>query len=430
MKFFGDIVPPSPSRRAALRSQTGLSGRLARFSEDEAGNLTIMSVFMFIGITAICGVGVDLMMNETERTRLQNSLDSAVLAAANITQERDAETVVNDYMSAHGMGSALGMVDAERTYSESRVMAQAAKTTESLFGDVIGVDQLRATAIAEAENAVGNVEISMVLDVSGSMGWGVGGGSSESKNQALRRAANTFVDTVLDPTRGGLTSVNLVSYDSYTNIGPHLADELLSGPDRCYHFRNRDFNTLEISFSEYDVDDAQGARSRYPRCNFTQTEDITVHQNNADALRGQIAELGASGWTAIEVGMKWGLAFLDPSTNDVVRSMVSRGQTPAGMSDRPAAYNDPQTNKYVVLMTDGDNTVHSRQDQQLAHICGLARDQGIVIFGVAFAAPAAGVAAMRSCASSDAHFFNVQGTDIEEAFAAIAASITQLKLTQ
>jgi len=60
--------------------------------------------------------------------------------------------------------------------------------------------------------------------------------------------------------------------------------------------------------------------------------------------------------------------------------------------------------------------------------CGLLT--GIVIFAIGFEAPSGGQNLMRACASSDSHYFDVDGVEISEAFSAIARTINQLRLTQ
>lgn len=72
----------------------------------------------------------------------------------------------------------------------------------------------------------------------------------------------------------------------------------------------------------------------------------------------------------------------------------------------------------------------SQADSRLSDICEAARDEGIIIYTVAFEAPSGGQAALRDCASSPTHYFDVDGTDISEAFSAIASDIRALKLTQ
>jgi Flp pilus assembly protein TadG len=72
----------------------------------------------------------------------------------------------------------------------------------------------------------------------------------------------------------------------------------------------------------------------------------------------------------------------------------------------------------------------SKADTRLSQVCAAARDRNIVIYSVAFEAPSRGRNALRDCASSPNHYFDVDGVEISEAFSAIASDIRALKLTQ
>ena len=71
-----------------------------------------------------------------------------------------------------------------------------------------------------------------------------------------------------------------------------------------------------------------------------------------------------------------------------------------------------------------DNTQHG--------ICDAARvDNDILVFTIAFEAPSGGETQMRQCATSEGYYFDANnGTELDEAFQAIAAQITKLRLTQ
>jgi hypothetical protein len=69
-------------------------------------------------------------------------------------------------------------------------------------------------------------------------------------------------------------------------------------------------------------------------------------------------------------------------------------------------------------------------DSRLSQICQAAKDEGVIIYTIAFEAPYGGQAALADCASSPSHYFDVAGTDISDAFSAIASDIKNLKLTQ
>ena len=56
-------------------------------------------------------------------------------------------------------------------------------------------------------------------------------------------------------------------------------------------------------------------------------------------------------------------------------------------------------------------------------ICEAAKDAGIIVFTIGFEAPRSGQAILRECASSDSHFYDVEGLEIADAFASIASAI-------
>ncbi|MEM7530437.1 MAG: hypothetical protein AAF416_22850, partial [Pseudomonadota bacterium] len=73
----------------------------------------------------------------------------------------------------------------------------------------------------------------------------------------------------------------------------------------------------------------------------------------------------------------------------------------------------------------------SEPDALLFEICDQAKDQGIIIYTIAFelSAGSRGARALKECASSDDKAYNVGGYNLAEAFDAIVADISNLKLT-
>jgi len=80
----------------------------------------------------------------------------------------------------------------------------------------------------------------------------------------------------------------------------------------------------------------------------------------------------------------------------------------------------------------------STKDTRTANICEATRDEGVVVYGIAFEAPEPGLDTIKNCASSDSHVYEVnadgnlgdQNITLEEAFESIASSIRKLRLTQ
>ncbi|MGA9412703.1 MAG: Tad domain-containing protein, partial [Roseobacter sp.] len=77
------------------------------FSRNEDGSITVFAIFMIFMMLMVCGISVDLMQNEMTRTKVQNTLDRAILAASDLEQQRDPDDVVDDYFAKAGMTSFL-----------------------------------------------------------------------------------------------------------------------------------------------------------------------------------------------------------------------------------------------------------------------------------------------------------------------------------
>jgi hypothetical protein len=79
-------------------------------------------------------------------------------------------------------------------------------------------------------------------------------------------------------------------------------------------------------------------------------------------------------------------------------------------------------------------------DTQLQDVCTLAKGKrNIVIYGIAFDAPAAGALQIKKCTSGynplqptgeNPYYFSSTPSNIKTAFRAIATNISQLRLTQ
>src|SRR5688572_26349907 len=79
------------------------AARLRGFARCERGSFTIFTLYLILAMLIICGVSVDVMRFEAKRTRVQNTLDRAVLAAADMSQTLTAAQVVHSYFEKAGL---------------------------------------------------------------------------------------------------------------------------------------------------------------------------------------------------------------------------------------------------------------------------------------------------------------------------------------
>ena len=200
----------------------------------------VFSVFMFLIILFLGALGVDLMRFEMERAKLQSTLDRAVLAAADIDQSLDPAMVVNDYFTKSGLGGSVTGVTVTQGLGYRSVSATARKSVSTQLVHMLGIESMSAPASGAAEERVDNVEISLVLDISGSMG-------SNNRMTNLRSAGHEFIDAIFDNSAANKVSLSIVPYNGQVNIGPDLIDK--------YNITHRHTNTycVDLPSSVYNT---------------------------------------------------------------------------------------------------------------------------------------------------------------------------------
>lgn len=335
---------------------------LHRFARDEDGVMVILSIYMFLIMILVGGIGVDLMRYEMERTRLQNTLDRAVLAAADLDQTLNPKDVVMNYFDKSGLGDRLTRDDVTVTQGVGYRMVQAtARTTvNTQFMHMMGVDTMTAPGAGAAEESIGSVEVSLVLDISGSM-------NSNSRLSRLKPAARGFVDTILENSEEGKVSVSIVPYATQVNAGNTLLDLYTTTNEHsyshCVNFIADQYSKPDLSrdvtlqrTAHFDVFTYSEDPISTPVCPTRAGSEILSLSGDRTELYNHINSLSAGGNTSIDIGMKWGTALLDPGTRSVVSDLVAAGEVTSDFEGRPADYRDGETLKIVVLMSDGQNT--------------------------------------------------------------------------
>ncbi len=525
----------SRSDRTAIYRLTRTARQLSR---DDGGSMVIFSLFIMLMMLMVGGMAVDLMRYESKRAKLQVTLDRAVLAAADLQQTLDPETVVRDYFAKAGLADELRSVTVTQNFNSRTVEADASIDVQNMFMDMLGIDSLAAPAGGAATESITDVEIGLILDVSGSMGWG-------SKLQQLKSAGNDFIDTIFDGIDEEHITVSLVPYSTQVNLGLDVA--LLYGivPGHFYSFcadlPASTYTSTAMPLvgltqaGHFDADSYSGSygggmAANSPTCRTESTFEILPWSNDRDALKNRIQQLTAKGWTSIEIATNWGAALLDSSARPVLHGLITQGKVDPRLAGRPLDIFSPNTLKTLVIMTDGENTRHyeiapqyrlgpsgvlwnggnnyyvpsveennrdgdliplepfyeprynrwqlqgpgvpltwpdlfdrisvrshaqhfrykqysrnadrnfwndivtttetAAKDARLQQICDASKAKGFVVFTIGFEVTDRAAQVMSDCASSPAHFYRVEGLEIETAFNSIANQITALRLIQ
>ncbi|MCC5969988.1 MAG: Tad domain-containing protein [Pararhodobacter sp.] len=570
-----------PGRQTKITASLSLA-RLRAFARRADGSLAIFSLFLFVGLVLMAAVGIDIMRYEQERMRLQGATDRAVLAATSLRQTQDVETVIRDYLARENLEHLIHTIETDQgiNFREARVTTRGSVPT--LLMHMVGIDQLAMEVISAAEERVPNLEISLVVDLSGSM-------NNFNRLENLQVAAEEFIETIFGASEEGSTSMSLIPYTGQVNAGPAILDhyDVLHRQEysHCIDFDAAHYTTTALPTGSTLTGAGHGFPWESPPYTGYYNAsnplvagfyDCPVAPGNAgleivpfstdpQLLINRVRAMRALGATSIEIGMRWGVALVDPSVQPMAAAMAAAGEIPGTLADRPAPHGDPETMKIVVLMTDGENFEERRltnavrsgpspvwrntndnslgtyslynpstnrywhrrdgywhaypwggsgqncttscvatnwwgqctssietscqsisfgnsrqldwpelfnrtqmywaarqifapanggtntqqnnyarnltlswqnivpmstKDQRLQQICNAAREAGITVFSVAFEADTGGINGLRQCATTPAHFFDVEGVEISEAFRAIASHIRQLRLTE
>ncbi|MGJ3230216.1 MAG: hypothetical protein ACFE0P_00285 [Oceanicaulis sp.] len=422
-----------------------MTALVTRFVHDSRANIAMVFALSLSAMAAAVGGGLDYSRSASVGSELQAALDSGVLAAASLTQDRDAQTVVRSYVEAalsdHPtlLGALTLEVQASTGLNSREVQASAAIAVPTSLLGLVGVKTLMVRREANAIEQVRDIEISLVLDISGSM--------SGSKIDALRDAAEEFIDVVL-ASNGGRTSVSVIPYNGGVRLPAYVNDQLIDGSRNqrersgCPELGEDWPISIALPANELDWLDWQNSDQNNNNsssfCPESNEESVFLRQDR-DSLISLVRRLDAGGNTGLDVATAWGARALDPSW---------RGRLGGSFADRPADYDDEDTIKVLVVMTDGAATAQIRRERvngkwrnvdlysagtardNMAAACDAAEDQGVHIYTIAFQLSGnTNRNLMQNCASRPQNYYPVEDMDIRSAFSAIAADINQLRLT-
>ncbi|GHC54763.1 TadE/TadG family type IV pilus assembly protein [Neogemmobacter tilapiae] len=398
------MIIESLCRFVGSKSET--KGRLRQlvhnYRRDESGAMLIFGLMLLICMLIIGGFAVNMMRYERVRVDLAQTLDRAALAAASLSQTLNPEDVVKDYMKKADMLPLLKEVKVTATANGRIVEANARVDVPFFMAKMIGVDDLPAYAGSKARQDITDLEIMLVLDISGSMGETDGNGST--KIAALRKAAKEFVAQMITADSKDHISIGIVPYNAQVNLGPKLisrytvdASAAVPNGGTLPHGRN-DIHCLDLpdaafaqrgisrtdlmyrmarsdtlsGISDTGMDEKRSADLTNDQffCGPYNTSELATKPPSAGyvmmptsdttVLNNKINSLWASGNTSITLGMKWGVALIDPSAETIYDYFVGTGDIPSVFADRPFAYDKEDSLKVIVLMTDGTHVAHSR----------------------------------------------------------------------
>lgn len=427
------------------------------YTSANSGQVGLMFGLLALPMLALAGLSFDAQRGVSAKNHARNALDYAGLAAAKMLENTDNENntikaVATDFFKADiaAISSDITCTDPLITINNTLGRVDLATNCEipTTIGGLLRQDKLTVAATSSVHANITKLDVALMLDVSGSM--------SGAKLDALKSASKDAIDQLVTEGSGDRVRVSLVPYADAVNagdfgetskgnrtgnngngLGNGGPDGNNSGPGNGQgnafgHNRQRGqaFEHAEQSCVS-ERTGSKAYKSGKPEVGAWVGDDastcpsvgIAPISNDAEGLKSTIDQLTADGATAGHLGVAWSWYTIAPEWDDIWPT-----------ESEPREFGEPNTVKAVILMTDGGfnknyDAGQGDSDAQARRLCNEMKADGVIVYSVAFQAPAAGEAVLRACASSDEHYFDATDAEsLSAAYGSIASRLSQLRV--
>lgn len=204
-----------------MRLPNSLTRVWQRLVENESGSYTIIFALSMIPLLACAGLAVDFGRANSLRDELQRSVDGAVLAAARKANlsEPELKAFAQSYLAANTQLD-LASTDIVLTKTSTGVSLSAKANIDTYIMPVLGYESLELQAYSEVMIGLGDIEVALMLDVTGSMcADGEGPCTASPKLTGLKTAAQELVNIIITGDQSDRTTrVSLIPFSTRVRV--------------------------------------------------------------------------------------------------------------------------------------------------------------------------------------------------------------------
>lgn len=395
-----------------------------KFCNNESGSFLPLFGVVSFTLMMSAGVAMDYSRIVHTKSRILAATDSAVLAAGN-AMVRGANSpakvrkifdnfLVSNLSSSTDIAAGYKVDKFIADFDTGAVTAVVSSDVPMYMAAIAGYEKIPVSAQSKVVFSASAVEVSMMLDVTGSMGG--------SRLAAMKVAAKSAIDLLMPKNdKSGKVRIGLVPYSEAVNARKYYAKKVTNGASsKCVTERANNTDAKPVG--------ANVIVNNSWRCPDVEIRPLTANRNK---LKSDIGKYQAGGATAGHIGVAWSYYMLSEKWQSVWKKKA-----------RPADY-DSGTKKVAILMTDGGfNTYYLggngyvQSNKAAKAICADMKSDkngapGITVYSVAFQAPVSSQQTLRECASGADFYFNASsGNELVAVFKNIAENIQKLRLAQ
>jgi len=421
-----------------------------RFVRNRDGGTAPLLALAALPLMAAMGAAVDYSRANSTRTALQAALDATGLMlsqeAANLPAAELGAKATAYFNSLFNRPEAQN-VSLKQQFSSPQQGSFSLKLTGSadvpmIFGGILGQSQIAVGATSEVLWGMKRLNLALALDNTGSM-------SSSGKMAALKTAAHNLLDTLQAAEKApGDIKVSIVPFATDVNVGTQNVDsDWIDWSE--WEERNGTCSRSSYSSSRNSCISRGGIwtpknHSAWNGCVYDRDQNHDVmntasgtsaatkfraHQasncpaammplsQDWNALHAKIDAMTPTGNTNVTIGLAWGWQTLSP------------------VAPMNAPVPEPDLDKVIILLTDGENTQNrwtnstSSIDYRTQKVCENAKADNIKIYTVRVIDGNGSL--LRNCATKPDMYYDVdEAGQLNVVFKSIAQNLANLRIAK
>lgn len=204
---------------------------LTRFRKDERGVFGVIFGLIAVVLVTLAGCVVDFSYMQTIRSRAQNALDASALAlqakmsTLTVAQiQTQAQALLVERLADSAVTAIVTGVTKDT--NAGKLTLQARLSVPTIFVQLVGVTKLDAQLVSEVTQQSNNLEISVSLDITGSMAatYDWSGTKTSDKIGDLISATKTLIGLVVkDDQSVSYSKMAIVPWSFGANVGSYAA---------------------------------------------------------------------------------------------------------------------------------------------------------------------------------------------------------------
>jgi Flp pilus assembly protein TadG len=440
---------------------TGLARRVRAWRDAEDGNVAIIFTIALLPIIGLTGGAIDYSRASSVKTAMQAALDATALAMSKEAASLTA-TELNQKASAY-FAAAFNRPEAQSirisasysTTNGASVTVTGSGSIDTTFMGVMGIDSIPIESYAKTAWGSGKLRVALVLDNSGSM-------AEAGKMTALKTATKNLLATLQGAAATpGDVQVAIVPFNNYVNAGPGNYTANWIDWDDWEDDNGHDTSTTTCSTKKTGKSGRKKKRcettttwvpdnhNTWNGCVTDRDQPYDVQNTAPDPSKPHTLfpaeEADPCPTSILPMGYNWS------TLTNKVNAMISDGNTnqPIGLAwgwhalsqgaplSAPAI-TDNNTQNFIILLSDGENTENRWDDGWGAEakinarqklVCDNIKAAGVQIYSVLLVEGNESV--MKDCASKSDMFFKLNSSNqVVSAFSAIGTKLAKLRLTR